>query len=139
MVDCAPTVDACVAEVEAGLAFLRRTGSEQIGETLDSYRWLADVLRGEESAAAGEAVATDRYSNNPVALLHAHLTRAIAAAIFGELVDLTAHTAAAMPLLPAVPGNYATAVALLLRGLALAGQARADDGDQCGGLTCGTG
>jgi signal transduction histidine kinase/predicted Ser/Thr protein kinase len=136
LVDCAPTVDSFVAEVETGLAFLRRTGSEQIGETLDSYRWLAGVLRGEASAAAGEAVPTDRYSNNPVALLHAHVTRAIAAAIFGELADLTAHTAAAMPLLAAAPGNYATALALLLQGLALAGQARADDGDQCGGLMC---
>jgi predicted ATPase/signal transduction histidine kinase len=129
LVDCAPTLDSFVAEVEAGLAFLRRTGIEQIGETLDSYQWLAGVLRG-ESAAAGEAIPIDRYADNPPALLFAHLTRAIAAAIFGELVDLARHTAAAMPLLPAVPGNYGTAVARPLRGLALAGQARAADGDE---------
>jgi signal transduction histidine kinase len=133
LVDCAPTLDSFVAEVEAGLAFLRRTGIEQISETLDSYRWLAGVLRG-ESAAAGEAIPIDRYADNPPALLFAHLTRAIAAAIFGELVDLARHTAAAMPLLSAVPGNYGTAVARPLRGLALAGQARAADGDERAGL-----
>ena len=39
-----------------------------------------------------------------------------------------------MPLLPAAPGLYPTAVARLLRGLALAGQARAGDGDERGEL-----
>ena len=92
---------------------------------LDSYRWLAGVLRGERSAAAGEAVPTDRYADNPLALFHAHVTRALAAAIFGDPAGLARHTAAAMPLLPAVAGLYPTAVAHLLRGLALAGQARA--------------
>ena len=53
------------------------------------------------------------------------ISRAIAAAIFGDLVGLARHTAAAMPLLPAVLGLYPTAVAHLLRGLALAEQARA--------------
>ena len=129
LLDCAPSLDGYVAEVEAGLAFVRRTGNEQIGQWLDSYRWLAGVLRGESSAAAGEAVPADRYADNPLALLHAHLTRAIAAAIFGDPAGLARHTAAAMPLLSAAPGHYPTAVARLLRGLALAGQARAADGD----------
>ncbi len=93
-----------VAEVEAGLAFVRRTGNEQTGQWLDRYRWLAGVLRGESSAAAGEAVPIDRYADNPLALLYAHITRAIAAAIFGDPVGLARHTAAAMPLLPAAPG-----------------------------------
>jgi signal transduction histidine kinase len=39
-----------------------------------------------------------------------------------------------MPLLPAVPGNYATAQAHPLRALALAGQARAGHGDERDGL-----
>ena len=134
LLDCAPSLDVYVAEVEAGLAFVRRTGSEQTGQWLDSHRWLAGVLRGESSAAAGEAVPTDRYADNPLALFFAHIDRAIAAAIFGDPVGLTRHTAAAMPLLPAAPGHYPTAVAHLLRGLALAGQARAADGDERGAL-----
>jgi hypothetical protein len=67
LLDCAPSLDGCVAEVEAGLAFVRRTGSEQTGQWLDSYRWLARVLRGERPTAAGE-VAPDRYVDNPLAI-----------------------------------------------------------------------
>ena len=134
MLDCEPLLDAYVAEVEAGLAFARRTGSEQTIQWLESCRWLAGALRGEIVAAAGEAVPFDRYAGNPVALLHAHLSRAAVAAIFGDPAGLARHTAAAMPLLPANVGNYSIAVARLLRGLALAGQARATDGDERGGL-----
>ena len=86
--------------------------------------WLG-VLRGDSSAAAGEAVHADRYADNPLALLHAHVTRALAAAIFGDPAGLARHTAAAMPLLPAALGALPDRRGHLLRGLALAGQARA--------------
>jgi predicted ATPase/signal transduction histidine kinase len=132
LLDCAPSLDDCVAEVEAGLAFVRRTGSEQIAQLLDGYRWLAGVLRGESSAAAGDVVLTDT-SINPLALFDVHIARAIAAAILGDPVGL-AHTAAAMPLLPFAAGLYPIALARLLRGLALAGQVRAGHGDERGEL-----
>ena len=132
LLDCAPTLDACAAEAEAGLAFARRTGNEQMSQRLDSYRWLAGVLRGESAAA--EAAPADRYTGNPSALFHVQLSRAVAAAIFGDPAGLAQHTAAAMPLLVATPGVYPVAVARLLRGLALAGQARAAGGDQRAGL-----
>ena len=125
LLDCAPSLDSFVAEVEAGLAFVRRTGSEQTGQWLDSYRWLAGVLRGESSAAAGEAVPADRYADNPAgAVPRARHPRARRRHL-RRPAGLARHTAAAMPLLPAVPGIYPAAVAHLLRGLALAGQARA--------------
>ena len=130
LMDCAASLDVYVAEVEAGLAFVRRTGSEQVGQWLESHRWLASVLRGESSIAAGEAVPIDRYADNPLALCFAQIDHAIVAAIFGDSIGLARHTAAATPLLSAVPGNYPTAVAHLLRGLALAGQARAGHGDE---------
>jgi signal transduction histidine kinase len=133
LMDCAPSLDACVAEVEAGLDFVRRTGSEQTGQLIDSYRWLAGVLRGERPAAAGE-VAPDRYAENQVALFQAHFTRALAAAILGDPGALLRHTAAAMPLLPVALGLYPSALARLLRGLALAGQARAGHGGDRDGL-----
>jgi predicted ATPase/signal transduction histidine kinase len=133
LLDCGPSLDVWVAEVEAGLAFVRRAGNEEASQWLDSYRWLAGVLRGESSAAA-EAVPADRYVGNPFGLLHAHITRAIAAAIFGDPVGLARHTGAAVPLLSAAPGLYVTAVARLLRGLALAGLARTTDGDERAGL-----
>ncbi|WP_433557507.1 AAA family ATPase [Pseudonocardia xinjiangensis] len=130
LLDCDPTVDHLVDQLEAGAAFARRTGNEQIGQVLDGHRWLAGVLRGASSDAIGTADPTDRYADNPMALLYAHLNRAIAAAVFGDPPGLAQHTAAAMPLLPAVLGHYSTAVARLLRGLALAGQARNTAGDE---------
>ncbi len=134
LTDCAPSLDVYLAEMEAGLAFLRRTGNEEASQSLDSYRWLAGVLRGESPASADEAVSTDRYVGNPTALAMAHITRAIAAAIFGDPVGLVRHTAAAMPLLPTVVGSNLEAIVRLLRALALAGQVRAADGGERGAL-----
>ncbi|HVH22085.1 MAG TPA: GAF domain-containing protein, partial [Pseudonocardia sp.] len=133
LLDCAPSLNGCVAEAEAGLAFVRRTGSEQIAQLLDGYRWLAGVLRGESSAAAGDGVLTET-SINPLAIFDVHIARAIAAAIFGDPVGLARHTAAAMSLLPFAACLYPTALARLLRGLALAGQVRAGHGDERGEL-----
>jgi predicted ATPase/signal transduction histidine kinase len=133
-VDCAPSLDAYVAVVEEGLAFVRRTGNEQTGQWLDPYRWLAGVLRGDSAATMGEAVPADKYAGNPLALFYAHLSHARAAAIFEDPAGLIRHTAAVMPLLPALEGVYPAAVARVLRGLALAAQARAADGDERDGL-----
>lgn len=133
LLDSAPLLDTYVAEVDASLAFVRRTGSEQTAQWLDSYRWLADVLRGESPGTAGET-APDRYAGNLLALFHAHVNHAIAAAIFGDPVALARHTTAAMQLLPTAPGQYSTALARMLRGLSLAGQARDSHGGERGGL-----
>ena len=129
LLDCAPTLDNFAKEVEAGLAFVRRTGNEQISQMLDSYRWLGQVLQGRGSVPPGEAVPLDKYADNPLALLYAHINQAIAAAIFGDPVGLTPHTVAAMPLLSAAPGLYPIAAAHLMRGLDLAEQARVANGD----------
>jgi signal transduction histidine kinase len=133
-VDCAPTLASFAAEIDGGLAFLRRTGNEQTGRWLDSYQWLVRVLRSESSTAASEAVPLDRYADDPTALIYAHLCRAIAAAILGDPVGLAQHSAAAMELLQAVHGFYAVAQVRLLRGLALAEEVRATDGDARGEL-----
>ena len=134
LLDCAPALDRYLSEAEAAVAFVRRTGNEQSDQVLDTYRWLAGVLLGDRTAAAGEAVSADKYAGNPLAQSFAHLSHANAAAIFGDLAGLERHTAAAMPLIPVLPGLYSTAVARMLRGLALAGQARSADADQRGGL-----
>jgi len=132
--DSAPSLGACAAEAEAGLAFARRTGNEEASGWLDCCRWLTGVLRGEGPAAA-EAVPLGRYEGNAMALFHGHVTAAIAAAIFGDPAGLVQHTEAAMPLLPVAVGRqYTSALARLLRGLALAGQARAADGGERGAL-----
>ncbi|MEV8512644.1 AAA family ATPase [Dactylosporangium sp. NPDC051484] len=134
LLDSTPTLDSFVAEVETGLAFVRRTGSERVGQWLDTYRWLAGVLRGEGAAEADEAAANGRV--DPFALFHAHVNHAFAAAVLDDPVALARHTAAAMPLLPTALGLYPTALAHLLRGLALAAQARDSHGDERDDLLC---
>ena len=128
-VDCEPSLASFLAELDDGFAFLRRTGNEQTGRWLDSYEWLVGVLRSQRAIAANEAVPLERYADDPTALFYAHLCRAIAAAIFGDSARLAEHSAGAMELLEVVNGFYPVAQVRLLRGLALAEEARATDGD----------
>ena len=132
LLDCAPSLDACVAEMEAGLAFASRTGNEEASRQLDSCRWLVGVLCGESVSAAGEAIPLDGYAGSPLVLSFAHLTRAIAATIFGDQAGLERHIGAAVPL--NTQTTYTTALARVLRVLSVAGQARATDGSDHGRL-----
>ncbi|MET7395706.1 AAA family ATPase [Dactylosporangium sp. NPDC005572] len=131
LLECAPSLDDYVTQLEAGLAFVHGTGSEQTVQWLETYRWLAAVLRGESSTTAGAAASFNRYAGSPQTLLQAEVNSAIAAAVFDDATGLTRHAAAAMRLLPAgAQGLYAIGMARLLHGLALAGQARAGHGGE---------
>ncbi len=130
LLDCGPTLDACMAQVNAAQAFARRTGTGQTSQWLESYQWLAGVLRREGSAAAAEVISVDQYAGNPLVVIHVHLCRAIAAAIFGDPAEVTRQGAAAVRLLPVVTGFSLSALAHPLYGLGLAGQARSADGDE---------
>ncbi|MEV6896493.1 AAA family ATPase [Amycolatopsis sp. NPDC051372] len=127
LADCAPSLESLLTEVDGGLNFVHRTGNEQTGQVLETYRWLADVLCGESPA---DPITLDRFTDNPLALLHAYLARAIAAAVSGDLAGLVRESAAGMRLLPVVAGFYPAAVVRALHGLALAERARAADGDE---------
>jgi predicted ATPase/signal transduction histidine kinase len=131
LLDCAPTLEVYAAEVDDGLAFLRRTGNEQAAQWLAGYQWLAEVLRGESgdaTAAVHEPLPLDLFTGNPAALLYGHLARAVAAAVLDDRAGLVRHSDAVMELLATITGLYPTAVAHLLHGLVLAEQARAADG-----------
>ena len=128
LLECAPSLDVCVAELDAGLAFVRRIGSVNMVEVLETYQWVIDALRGERPTATGAPVSIAGYSDTPATLLLAHSVQAMAAAIFGDQAALERHTAEAVPLVSASPTEYPGAVARVLRGLALAGQIRATDG-----------
>ncbi|MER7008320.1 AAA family ATPase [Dactylosporangium sp. NPDC000555] len=119
LVDCGPTLDDLVAELDAGRAFVRRTGNEQTDQVLDSYRWLVGALRGKGPATMGDAYPADTPTPLP-----AHLTRGIAAAILDDPAGLARHSKAAMSVLTGL-GPYPSDAAYLLRGLALAGEVRA--------------
>ena len=131
LLDCVPSLEAYVAEVEGAASYVRRTANEQVAQSFESYLWLAGVLRG-ETQDADLTLPVDRYAGNPLALFDAHVTRAIAAAVLGNPVELSHHSAAAMRLRSAATALYPTAWAYLLHGLALAEQARAARIDERG-------
>jgi signal transduction histidine kinase len=128
LLECAPSLDACVAELDAGLAFVRRIGSVNMLEVLETYQWVIDALRGEQPISTGAPASIAEYSDTPATLLSAHSVQAMAAAIFCDQTSLEHQTAEALPLVSASPTEYPGAVARALRGLALAGQIRATDG-----------
>jgi signal transduction histidine kinase len=130
LLDCGPTLDTCMAQVNAAQAFARRTGTGQTSQWLESYQWLADVLRRKGTAAAAEVISVDRYAGNPLVVIHVHLCQAIAAAIFGDPAEVARQGAAAVRLLPVVTGFSMSALAHPLYGLGLAGQARSAYGDE---------
>jgi len=132
--DFVPTLDVYVAEAEKALAFVRRVGIEPMGQWVEAYRGLADALRGETAVASTGLVPIDRDADDPAVPFYGYLSHAIAAAIFDDPATLRRHTAAAMQALPFALGNYVTAVARLLRGLALAADARGAAADERPGL-----
>jgi signal transduction histidine kinase len=127
LLDCGPTLDTCMAQVSAAQAFARRTGTGQTSQWLESYEWLAEVLR--RSATTIDVIPVDRYAGNPLVVIHVHLCRAIAAAVFDDPDELARQGAAAVRLLPVITGFSMSALAYPLYGLGLAGQARSADGD----------
>lgn len=131
LLDCGPSLEICEAEVEAGLAFARRTGSDQGGGSLHSYQWLIGELRDRNAAAATEVMSSGAVG--PSLVLLEHVNRAIAAAVFDDVAALSRHAAAAMTLL-AGDMSYQTAVVRLLHGLSLAARAREVDAEEAGML-----
>ncbi len=131
--DLVPTLDIYVAEAETALAFVRRVGIEPMGQWVRAYRWLADVLGGETVDPTGEASVVG-CADDAAVPFYGDLSRAIADAIFDDQEGLRAHSAAAMAALPFATGNYVTAVARVLRGLAVAAGARTASADERPGL-----
>ena len=132
--DFVPTLDVYAAEAEKALAFVRRVGIEPMGQWVEAYRGLADVLRGETSFASGECGADQRVRRRPNSALlwtpqprdrRRHLRRSGEPATTHRRGDAGAAFAL---------GNYVTAVARLLRGLALAADARTAAADERPGL-----
>jgi signal transduction histidine kinase/tetratricopeptide (TPR) repeat protein len=131
--DFVPTLDIYAAEAEDALDFVRRVGIEPMGQWVKAYQRLADALRGETSHPSGE-VAIDGCADDSAVPFYGDLSRAIAAAIFDDSTGLTRHSAAAMAALPFATGSYVTAVARLLRGMAVAAEARTAATDDRAGL-----
>ncbi|OHV64706.1 diguanylate cyclase [Pseudofrankia sp. BMG5.36] len=129
----APQLDTVVEEIESGLAFAVRTGNEIVLGILSAYRWLIHQLRGEGGTDAQATLLVEATSNVPPNAAQTHIIRALAAAVFDDQLELERRSQAATEALASIEGMYPTALAHLLRGMALAGQARAAAPDQRGG------
>lgn len=128
LLDIAP-LETHAAEVDAGTAMARRTGSDQVEETLELFGRLAAVLRGTAGPAGIASIGDpERYRANPAAVPTLHAVRALAAAVLGDATELREQTEATMAALPALSGTYLAAGAPVLRGLALAEQIRTAPG-----------
>ncbi|TCJ38090.1 diguanylate cyclase domain-containing protein [Parafrankia sp. BMG5.11] len=125
LLDCAPSLDVLVAEVDEALKIAARTGNTHAAETFRMYHELTRVLRGEAvETAADEAAQVSMLADNPHAAAILHVTRAITAAILDRWDDLARHAAAAIPFAPIIGAAYPMAVARVLLALAVAAKAR---------------
>ncbi len=124
LLDLEPTLRSFVSEVDAALGFAARTGNVHGAESIRAYRRVAGVMCG-EPVPADEPDLLEQLAGSPIAAVNAHITRALTAALLDNRAELARHAAEAMPLLPSIEGQYPTAVAYLLRALALAGEVRA--------------
>lgn len=116
------------AEVDAALRDAIRAGNEQAADAYRAYRCMVDVLRGVPHSRAAEPSLTAAQTSTANAYIR--ITKALTAALFDNPAELERQSSAVMPLLPAIEATYATVTAHLLRGLALAHQARTAAPDQ---------
>jgi hypothetical protein len=127
MLQSAPSFDDYAAHVEAGIALSIRTGNEQSVSSFAPHRQLVRLLRGDVVAegsltdeSCDEVESLPAQAKNPTEAVYFHLMGALGAYLFDQPTALLRHMDAAMPLLPHIIANPATAIAHLLRGVALA-------------------
>ena len=132
----APTLGDYVTEVEAALAFARRTGNGYAASAYVNYRQFARTLCGLtaapvrfDDAGFDEAEHTAALAANPTAAANYHVHKALAAALFGDIATLAQQAALAMSLRSYVQATQGTALTHVLHTYALLAQARqAEDG-----------
>ena len=118
--ECDRSLESYMAEIDAALAFLARTGSQHTAQFVVGLQKLVRALRGEADPAGGPAFDDARdlpaLAGNPYATGIYHICRSIDAALTGDRLALVAHSARAMELRRFVPG-YPVVVIHLLRAL----------------------
>ncbi|HSV47511.1 MAG TPA: AAA family ATPase, partial [Ramlibacter sp.] len=130
--ECAPTLDAYAAEIDAGLAFAARLGNEQANAVMVPDRQLLRALRGETDAPSSLTEGgidkkdyLDSLASHPVALANFHVRRSLGAALFADTPTLQRHAEQVMPLMSFIQSFYIAALAYLLRALAQAERVKA--------------
>jgi diguanylate cyclase (GGDEF)-like protein len=124
LLDCAPTLDEYLAEVDEALAFAARTGNEQQAETLNPLAALGRELTGLDTSFYDADAYTSGRIGNPLALLHFHLKHAMIALIFGDTAALVRHAEISGRWRVASAATYSIANVRLFDALAKAAQVR---------------
>jgi len=134
---CGRSLESLSAEVDAALAFVRRTGNEYIARTTECYLQLIKAMRGQTDAQGSftdadfdEAGFLLAYGSNPLDLVGFHYLRGFWAAVLGDTEDLIALAAAAGPLLRMSAAMYQAATGRLIQVLALAQRIRRTPSDR---------
>lgn len=124
--ECAQTLDVMVSELDAAEGLARRVGNVLGSAAVVAFRQFARAMRGETEAPGsfnGPGFDEDRHlagpCAHPVPAAAYHVTRGLAAAVFGDLQALARSASSAMAS-GARQTNYRAACAHLLQGLALA-------------------
>lgn len=134
LLETAPNLEQTAQEADRSLALAGRTGNDPIAAHLLAVRQLVRALRG-TTAALGSFAADDfdetahlaSVAGIPPGLGLYHVYRALSAAIFDDGEALAENAAAALAVVPGLPGWYAVALAHLLQGLAHARRAQDPD------------
>ncbi|MDF2462759.1 MAG: ATP-binding region, ATPase domain protein [Ramlibacter sp.] len=128
MLDCSPKLQACVEEIESGLALAFRLRHELGIVILSLERQMLRRLHVgagvEDDFAQDVYAALQRQVKVQSVSLSFHFVQALVAAVFADTAALAEHAAAAVKYVPSVPTSYRGAQARLLRTFALAQQAR---------------
>jgi len=128
LLDCAPTLEASVAEAGAARDFAERSGHAHMADIFAGHQRMLLVLTGEADASDYLAETPDwAEDGRPLTLFGFYWTHALLAALFDDPARLAHFSAGAVRLIPRLAGVYRSAVANLLRALSLARQARTGD------------
>jgi diguanylate cyclase (GGDEF)-like protein len=124
MLDSAVALQDFTATVNQGLILASDSGNTYASIALNSHRWLAGILQGEFELSSSERDRLAKPDENPVTAPIINLNRALGGLLFGDEPELIRHAAAAVALLPKIPGMYLHSQANLFQALALARGAR---------------
>ncbi|HEY6795313.1 MAG TPA: diguanylate cyclase [Kineosporiaceae bacterium] len=138
LLECTPTLQELLDEVQSGLALTERTGNDHVAAVLTPYRQAVLALQGRTGTPGGfdddsfeERRHLEALSTNPTAAAHFHSVRALTAAVFGDQASLLHHAGAATSLIHTARPTQVSTRAHLLQALALARSMEAagtDDG-----------
>jgi len=129
--DCAPTLADYAAEVDAALAFGRRTGNLMALRNFSSVRWLVSMLQHGEAAAEDSA---EPPADDMVQRARYQTLRALHAALQGDDAGLALRAPLAMEAARDLRHFYSYSTTLLLQALAWADHMRAEPAAHAGKL-----